>query len=208
MLVSVGRSQERSSVRAARKNEALMSTGWTQHGQVASETKRIDRLSGITQECAESASSGRRWLERRLGRWPDDNRFGTTDPTTGLLSRGSRVRVAAGAPHNGGDPCTPPGSVAPWGPTAYAAPSPPHMAGTPALRRTHGTPRVSRAAPRQPRTRATDATRASFRRLASSPDADAYCCLKVIVTVMTTGTGTPFNSVGEYSHCRTASSAA
>ena len=36
----------------------------------------------------------------------------------------------------------------------------------------------------------------------------AYCRVKLIVTVMRTGTGTPFSRVGVYSHCRTASSAA
>ena len=42
----------------------------------------------------------------------------------------------------------------------------------------------------------------------SSHRADAYCRVKLIVTVTRTGTGTPFKSVGVYSHCRTASSAA
>ena len=35
-----------------------------------------------------------------------------------------------------------------------------------------------------------------------------YCNVKFTVTVMMTGTGTPFSSVGVYSHCRTASRAA
>ena len=40
------------------------------------------------------------------------------------------------------------------------------------------------------------------------PAVHAYCSLKLIVTVMTTGTALPFSSVGVNSHCRTASSAA
>ena len=53
-----------------------------------------------------------------------------------------------------------------------------------------------------------DQTRASFRRFPSSPRADACYRVKLIVTVTSTGTGTPFKRVGVYSHCRTASSAA
>ena len=64
-------------------------------------------------------------------------------------------------------------------------------------------PKSDAAGPGRP-----EATRACFRRFPSSHRADAYCSLKLIVTVMTTGTGTPFSSVGVYSHCRTASSAA
>ncbi len=45
-------------------------------------------------------------------------------------------------------------------------------------------------------------TRRAVHRVAS------YCKVKFTVTVMMTGTGTPFSSVGVYSHCRTASSAA
>jgi hypothetical protein len=37
---------------------------------------------------------------------------------------------------------------------------------------------------------------------------NAYYRVKLIVTVTRTGTGTPFSSVGVYTHCRTASSAA
>ena len=52
------------------------------------------------------------------------------------------------------------------------------------------------------------ATRASFERVRSSDPSAAYCSLKLIVTVMTIGTGLPFSNVGVYSHCFTASSAA
>ena len=43
---------------------------------------------------------------------------------------------------------------------------------------------------------APDATLASFRRFRSSHRADAYCRVKLTVTVMSTGTGTPFSRVG------------
>jgi len=69
--------------------------------------------------------------------------------------------------------------------------------------------RVSdRDRPRGRRSREPEATRVCFRRSPFPHRADAYCSLKLIVTVMTTGTGAPFRSVGVYSHCRTASSAA
>jgi hypothetical protein len=42
----------------------------------------------------------------------------------------------------------------------------------------------------------------------SSHCANADYRVKLIATVMSTGTGTPFRRVGVYSHCRTASSAA
>ena len=43
--------------------------------------------------------------------------------------------------------------------------------------------------------------------LVSFPSGQPYR-VKLIVTLTTTGTGTPFRRVGKYSHCRTASSAA
>jgi len=43
---------------------------------------------------------------------------------------------------------------------------------------------------------------------AFAPTRLPYCRVKLIVTVTSTATGTPFRRVGVYSHCRTASSAA
>lgn len=57
--------------------------------------------------------------------------------------------------------------------------------------------------------RSTEASRSGAgRRATASAGRPGYRRVKLIETVMTTGTGLPFSSVGLYSHCRTASSAA
>jgi hypothetical protein len=93
------------------------------------------------------------------------------------------------------------GIDSPGAPTARIAPGGSSRLAIPRL---DGSPRSRGRRLREP-----EATRASFRRLLALPArGDASYRLKLIVTVMITGTATPLRSVGLYSHWRTASSAA